>query len=224
MPALYKPGHFDLAGFSVGVVERKRIIDGRGVEPGDVVLGLASSGVHSNGYALVHRLLERLPKGPTLPEELCVAPAKNGKRRGRPASQESIRTRQELMDALLRPTRIYVQPVLAVLNRYRRKRAVRAMAHITGSGLEGNIPRVVPQDCDVCLTRGRWPVPAVFGVLQRLGVDEEEMYRVFNMGIGYAVIVRPVFAESVMRQLSRQGESVYRIGVIRRGSGKLVWK
>ncbi|HVP10973.1 MAG TPA: phosphoribosylformylglycinamidine cyclo-ligase [Phycisphaerae bacterium] len=224
MPDLYKVGHFDLAGFGVGVVERKRIIDGRGVEPGDVVLGLASSGVHSNGYALVRRLLKRLPKGEQLPEELVVPPAKNGRGAAARAEQETITTRRELIHSLLRPTRIYAKSILAVLNRYRRKRAVRAMAHITGSGLEGNVPRVVPENCDVCIARGSWPVPTVFRILQRLGVDEEEMYRVFNMGIGYVLVVRPLFANSVMRQLSRLGETVYRMGAIRRGSGKLVWK
>jgi phosphoribosylformylglycinamidine cyclo-ligase len=249
MPALYKAGHFDLAGFCVGVVERGRIIDGRGVVPGDVVLGLASSGVHSNGYALVRRLLERLPKGEKLPDELIASgnccgtgvppvqaqawgPRLNkvvraqarGLSHSRPMGQEDITTRQELIAALLRPTRIYARPIMAILARYRRKRVVRAMAHITGSGLEGNVPRVVPKNCDVHLTRGSWPVPTVFGILQRLGVDEEEMYRVFNMGIGYAIVVRPMFAESVMRQLGGLGEAVYRIGVIRRGNGTLVWK
>jgi phosphoribosylformylglycinamidine cyclo-ligase len=236
MPDLYKVGHFDLAGFCVGVVERRRIIDGRSVEPGDVVLGLGSSGVHSNGYALVRRLLDRLPKGENLPNELIIsgnhsnsgpATAKARARRpahGKVAPEPDITTRQELIDALLRPTRIYVKSVLSLLKRYRRKRVVRAMAHITGSGLEGNIPRVVPEDCDVYLTRGSWPIPPVFGILQRIGVDEEEMYRVFNMGIGFALVVRPVFVESVMRHLSKMGEAVYRIGAIRRGSGKLVWR
>lgn len=202
MPDLYAPGHFDLAGFCVGVVERRRIIDGRGVEPGDAVLGLASSGVHSNGYALVRKALAELKKRDRLPVDL-----------GEP-----------LEDAVLRPTRIYVKPVLNLLKKYRRKRVVRAMAHITGGGLEGNVPRVIPKNCDVQLTRESWPIPPIFKLIQKAGVAEEEMYRVFNMGIGYVLIVRPAFAKSAAALLKRDGEAVYRIGTIRRGEGRLVWR
>jgi phosphoribosylformylglycinamidine cyclo-ligase len=207
MPDLYAPEHFDLAGFCVGVVEKRRIIDGRDVEPGDVVLGLASDGVHSNGFALVRRLLERLPDKEPLPPSVAKPP---------------IATRGEFIERLLCPTRIYTKPVLQVLKRYRRKRVVRAMAHITGGGLEGNVPRVVPTNCDVCVSRTAWTVPAVFQVLQRIGVEEEEMYRVFNMGIGFVLVVRPAFAESVAEQLTRLGETVFQIGSIREGTGKLV--
>ncbi len=202
MPDLYEPKHFDLAGFCVGVVERRRIIDGREVEPGDVVLGLASSGVHSNGYALVRKALAKLKGRDRLPVDL-----------GEP-----------LADAVMRPTRIYVKAVLALLKRYRRKRIVRAMAHITGGGLEGNVPRVIPKDCDVQLTRGSWPIPPIFKLIQKAGVEEAEMYRVFNMGIGYVLVVRPAFARSAAALLKRQGESVHRIGVIRRGEGRLIWR
>ncbi len=202
MPAMYRPTHFDLAGFCVGVVERRRIIDGQNVEPGDVILGLASSGIHSNGYSLVHKLLARLPKQGDLPVDL-----------GEP-----------LADAVLRPTRIYVEPILALLKRYRRKRVVRAMAHVTGGGLPGNLPRVIPNDCDVHISRKSWPVPPVFDLLRTLGVEEEEMYRVFNMGIGFVLVVRPAFAGSITARLEKQGETVYRIGGVRRGSGKLIWR
>jgi phosphoribosylformylglycinamidine cyclo-ligase len=202
MPDLYEPDHFDLAGFCVGIIERRRIIDGRRVQPGDVVLGLASSGIHSNGYALVRKLLAGLPKSGRLPVDL-----------GEP-----------LLDAVLRPTRIYVMSILSVLGRYRRKRVVRAMAHITGSGLRGNVPRVIPEDCDVVLTKGSWPVPPVFKLLERLGVDESEMYDVFNMGIGFVVVVAPAFANSVRTQLERRCEKVYGIGTIRQGKGELVWQ
>ncbi len=202
MPDLYRPTHFDLAGFCVGVVERGRIIDGRGVEPGDAVLGLASSGLHSNGYSLVRKLLTRLPKGGSLPVDL-----------GEP-----------LADALLRPTRIYVESILGLLKRYRRKRVVRALAHITGGGLPGNVPRVIPKDCDAVVSQDSWPVPAVFGLLEHLGAGEEEMYGVFNMGIGFVLVVRPAFAASVAGHLSKAGETVYRLGTIRRGGGKLVWR
>lgn len=214
MPAMYARGHFDLAGFCVGVVEHSRIIDGRGVEPGDIVLGLASSGVHSNGYTLVRKLLERLPKPP---------------RRGRHAALEArealgVNLGEPIADAVLRPTRIYSKSILALLGSYRRKQIVRAMAHITGGGLEGNLPRVIPRTCDAVISKGGWSVPAVFRLLAKLGVDDDEMYRVFNMGIGFVLVVRPAFAKSVMRQLTRLGETVYPMGTIRKGSGKLIWK
>ncbi len=202
MPDLYAPKHFDLAGFSVGVVERRRIIDGHEVEPGDVVLGLASSGVHSNGYALVRKALSKLKKRGRLPVQL-----------GEP-----------LAEAVMRPTRIYVKSVHALLKKYRRKQIVRAMAHITGGGLEGNVPRVIPRNCDVQLIRGSWPIPPIFRLIQKAGVDDEEMYRVFNMGIGFVLVVRPAFARSAAALLKRQGESVHRIGVIRRGEGRLIWR
>lgn len=202
MPDLYEPEHFDLAGFCVGIVERRRIIDGRRILPGDVVLGLASSGIHSNGFALVRKLLARLPKSDQPPVDL-----------GEP-----------LLDAVLRPTRIYVKSILSVLGRYRRKRVIRAMAHITGSGLPGNVPRVIPADCNVVLTKGSWPIPPVFKLLQKLGVDETEMYDVFNMGIGFVLVVAPAFADSVKTQLEKCGEKVYRIGSIREGKGELIWK
>jgi phosphoribosylformylglycinamidine cyclo-ligase len=202
LPDLYSRGHFDLAGFCVGVVEKRRIIDGSDVEPGDIVLGLASSGVHSNGYALVRKAIARLPKNGKMPVDL----------------------REPLADAVLRPTRIYAKSILAVLRKYRRKRPIRAMAHITGGGIEGNLPRVIPKNCDVHMTRGSWPIPPVFKLIAKLGVKQDEMYRVFNMGIGYICVVRAAFAKSVMRMLDKSGERVYPIGVIRRGRGELVWR
>ncbi|MCZ6699511.1 MAG: phosphoribosylformylglycinamidine cyclo-ligase [Planctomycetota bacterium] len=201
LPDLYAERHFDLAGFCVGVVERRRLIDGGRVEPGDAVIGLASNGIHSNGYALVRKLLARMGHRKKLSAKL-----------GEP-----------LEDAILRPTRIYVPSILALLGRYRRKRVVRAMAHVTGGGLPGNLPRVIPDDCDVVIQRKSWPLPPIFQGLQRLGVARSEMYRVFNMGIGFVLVVRPTFARSIVRRLNRLGESAYRIGTIRRGSGKLRW-
>ncbi len=202
MPALYQPDHFDLAGFFVGVAEERRLIDPSGVEPGDIVLGLASDGIHSNGFSLVHKALKRLPRKGRLPVDL-----------GEP-----------LIDAVLRPTRIYVRPVLELLRTYKRKRVVRAMAHITGGGIEGNLTRVLPDHCSVVVSRKSWPVPPIFQLLQAAGVERDEMFRVFNMGIGFVLIVRPAFALSVMRQLAKRGEQVYRIGVVRRGRGQLVWR
>ncbi|MBW7906930.1 MAG: phosphoribosylformylglycinamidine cyclo-ligase [Phycisphaerae bacterium] len=201
MPDLYQPGHFDLAGFAVGVVERRRMMSPRLVRPGDELLGLASSGVHSNGYALVRRLLLR-EAGLSLSERL-------------PSLNET------LADALLRPTRIYVRPVLDALRRYRGRPRITGMAHITGGGLPGNLPRMLPPDCDIVVRRGSWPQPPIFGLISRYGVAEEEMHRVFNMGIGYALAVRPKSAGVVGRALERSGEQVYAIGRVRRGRGRV---
>lgn len=202
MPGLYAPTHFDLAGFCVGVAEERRLVDPANVRPGDVVLGLASDGLHANGFSLVRKALKRLP------------------RKGRPP----VDLGEPLADAVLRPTRIYVKPVLKVLRRYRRKRIVRAMAHITGGGIEGNLSRVLPGDCGAAISRKSWPVPPIFRLIEAAGVERDEMFRVFNMGIGFVLIVRPAFAQSVMRQLARNGERAYRIGVVRRGQGRVVWR
>lgn len=201
MPDLYAPGHFDLAGFAVGVVERKRMFDRRNVRRGDLLIGVASSGLHSNGYALVRKLLledARLPL------------------------HEPVRGLGEpLVDALLRPTRIYVRPVLNALLRYRQRPRVTGIAHITGSGLPGNVPRMLPPDCDAVIERGAWPLPPIFALLQRYGVEEEEMYRVFNMGIGLVLAVRPGSAAAVLRSLERDGEEATVIGRVKHGKGTL---
>jgi len=204
MPDLYEKNHFDLAGFAVGVVERRRVIDGSTVEPGDAIIGLSSSGVHSNGFSLVRKLL-------TLPPQI-------------PLNAYVDELDGTLADALLKPTRIYVQPVVRLLRRYRVKRIIRAMAHITGGGLEGNLPRVLPPDCSAVIKRNSWPIPRVFEFLQKRGVDAREMYRVFNMGIGFVLVVRRGFEASVMRQLRRMGESPHLIGRTRRGKPELIWK
>ena len=204
LPDLYHPGHFDLAGFSVGVVERRRLINGKTVKPGDVVLGLASSGIHSNGYALVRKLLL---------EEADLPLFKTHRTLGEP-----------LVDALLRPTRIYVRPVLHVLRRYASRPPVTAMAHITGGGLPGNLPRVIPPNCDVVIRRGAWPLPPIFGLLQRYDVSEEEMYRVFNMGIGFVMIVRPRSANAISKQLEKDRIEVNVIGKVKRGKGRVEFR
>lgn len=200
MPALYKPGDFDLAGFGVGVVEKNRIVTGEHVEVGDSIIGLASSGLHSNGYALARAICDRnkldLNK---VYEEL-----------GEP-----------LGEALLRPTRIYVKAVMGLLKHYKVKKVVKAMAHITGSGLVGNIPRVLPKTCDAVLNR-KWRIPPIFTFLQKQGpVEEEEMYRVFNMGIGYVLVVASSFTRSIMAHLRQLGETPCFLGKIKRGEGKV---
>lgn len=199
LPDFYQPGDYDMAGFCVGVVERDHIINGRAIRPGDVVLGLASSGLHSNGYSLVRKVVfdhAGLGVGDFVPEL------------GRTVGEE-----------LLEPTRIYVRPVKNILQHYPvKKRVVRGLAHITGGGLVDNVPRVLPPGRRVVLRRGSWPVPPVFGWLQRLGnIEQAEMDRVFNGGIGFVMIVGSYFAESILRQLREDRVPTYVIGEVREG-------
>src|SRR5438309_7207544 len=184
MPGMYPEGEYDLAGFCVGVVEKDRIIDGRSIAPGDVLLGLASSGAHSNGYSLIRKILERAkpPRGVDL----------------------------------LEPTRIYVKPVLRLLDSV----PVKGLAHITGGGLIGNVPRILPEKTRAVIEKASWPRPAVFEWLQREGkVAEAEMQRVFNCGIGMAVVVAAEHADAAVRTLSGAGETVFRIGRIEARKG-----
>jgi len=205
MPDLYGPDEFDMAGFAVGVVEHQRIIDGGGVEPGDLAIALASSGLHSNGYGLARRvLLERAGYGPD----------------DRPPELEGASVGEEM----LRPTRIYVRPVLEVLGGYKVKRIVKAMAHITGGGLGGNLPRVLPDGLTVRIKRDSWYVPPIFGLIAAKGpVDSLEMMRVFNMGIGFVMIVAPTFAHAIMNRLRRMGERCWVLGKVRKGGPGLLW-
>ncbi len=198
MPDMYRNDDFDLAGFALGVVELKRLQGAQRAEPDDVIIGLASDGIHSNGYSLVRRLVFD--------------------QAGLKVTDGVEELDQTVGEALLTPTRIYVRPVIDLLHAYKLKRPVRAMAHITGGGLPGNIPRCLPDGCGATLHRGSWPVPPVFEWLGSLGVNEDEMFRVFNMGIGYVLIVRPTFARAVIRRLERAGERAYEIGVVRRGA------
>ncbi len=199
LPEFYRPGDYDMAGFCVGVVEKDHIVTGKAIQPGDLVLGLASSGVHSNGYSLVRKIVfERAGlKADDFVSEL-----------GRTVGEE-----------LLAPTRIYARPLRNVLQHYPvKRRVVRGLAHITGEGLEGNVPRVLPPGRRVFIRKGSWDIPLVFGWLQRLGgVPEDEMYRVFNMGVGFVVIVSPYFAESVIRQLEDDRVPTRVIGEVREG-------
>jgi len=206
MPDTYRKGDFDMAGFAVGVVERDKIIQGQLVRPGDVILGLRSSGLHSNGY--------------TLARNVCFKQA-----RLKMTSVMDEASGTTVGEALLEPTRIYVRPIVKLLTKYKVKRVVHAMAHITGGGLVGNIPRVLPADCDAVLETSSWPVPPIFPFLQAAGpVKKKEMFRVFNMGIGFVLIVAEDFANSITQKLQRWGEQVDRIGRITRGTGKVVLK
>ncbi|MFA5864212.1 MAG: phosphoribosylformylglycinamidine cyclo-ligase [Phycisphaerae bacterium] len=198
MPDLYKNDDFDLAGFAVGVVELKRIINGKSIEPGDTILGLASSGLHSNGYTLARKVMFDIlghKLDDVLPGFDCT-----------------------VAEEMLRPTKIYVKPLLKTLRKYRVKQPIRGMAHITGGGLVGNIPRILPENCRAIIHTDSWPVPKIFTYLQTKGpIDPSEMFRVFNMGIGMVLIVRPAFANSIAQTLLRCGETVYKIGRIKAG-------
>ena len=204
MPDLYAEGEFDLAGFSVGVAPRRKVIDGMAIAPGDVILGVASSGLHSNGYSLVRKIVFEMAG---LRPETFVDTL------GRTVGDE-----------LLEPTRIYVQPVRRVMARYKKKGVVHGIAHITGGGLFENLARILPEGAEAAIGRDRWPVPAVFTWLQQLGgVENEEMDRVFNMGIGLVLVVSRFFAESIRGQLEESGLANWSIGEIRTGTGGVVW-
>lgn len=194
LPDLYAPGEYDLAGFAVGVVERRAIVDGARVAVGDRILGLASSGLHANGYALARRIVFDV-LGLTVDDPL-------------PGTGRAV------ADELLEPTRIYVRAVLAVL----RSAEVHAMAHITGGGLLRNLPRALPDGCGAVLRRQAWPVPPVFETLRRAGgVTDEEMFRTFNMGLGYVVVVPPRDVEPARQALAQVGERVFEVGEVVRG-------
>ena len=188
MPGMYPAGEYDLAGFAVGAVEKSQIITGREIVPGDAVLGLASSGAHSNGYSLIRKIIER------------AQPDMNADFHGQPFGH-----------AVLAPTRIYVKPLLALMQQL----TVKGMAHITGGGLTENIPRVLPEAVTAIVERQSWPLPPLFQWLQREGnVADAEMHRVFNCGIGMAVVVAGADAERAMESLRAAGETVFRIGRI----------
>ncbi len=214
MPDVYAPGDFDLAGFAVGVVELDRAMNPERVTPGDVVLGLASDGIHSNGYSLVRRVVAHAGLDLSRVYEDAL-PAKTAKRK--------IGDAMTLGRVLLTPTRIYASPITKLIRSYTTKKVITGMAHITGSGLAGNLERALNPDVDAVIDRSAWPVPPVFRFLQKAGaVDEEEMRRVFNMGIGYCVVCRPAFAEAIATKLTRSGERVRRIGIVKRGRGRVV--
>nr|WP_315480039.1 phosphoribosylformylglycinamidine cyclo-ligase [uncultured Rhodoferax sp.] len=199
MPGMYPAGEYDLAGFAVGAVEKSKILTGADVKPGDVVLGLASSGVHSNGFSLVRKCIERSEAAGTVPATLD----------GKPFKQ-----------ALMEPTRLYVLNVLAALAAH----PIKALAHITGGGLLENIPRVLPEGTAAHLVKGSWPKTELFAWLQATaGIDDIEMNRTFNNGIGMVVVVDAANAEATAATLRASGEAVYTIGVIApQGSGAQV--
>ena len=189
MPGMYPDGEYDLAGFAVGAVEKSEIIDGKSISAGDVVIGLASSGAHSNGYSLVRKIIER------------AQPDLNGDFHGR-----------KLADVLMEPTRIYVKPLLALMASMQ----VKGLAHITGGGLVENVPRVLPEAVTAVLEKSAWPRPPLFDWLQHEGgVADAEMHRVFNCGIGMVIVVAADLADRAVAQLREAGEQAWRIGAIR---------
>ncbi|ARV17990.1 Phosphoribosylformylglycinamidine cyclo-ligase [Curvibacter sp. AEP1-3] len=199
MPGMYPAGEYDLAGFAVGAVEKSKILTGADVKAGDVVLGLASAGVHSNGFSLVRKCIERAEAAGTVPATLD----------GKPFKQ-----------AIMEPTRLYVLNVLAALA----KHPIKALAHITGGGLLENIPRVLPEGLAAHLVKGSWPQTELFAWLQKTaGIDDIEMNRTFNNGIGMVVVVDAANAEATAATLRASGETVYTVGVIAaQGAGEQV--
>ena len=197
MPGMYPAGEYDLAGFAVGAVEKSKILTGQNVQAGDVVLGLASSGVHSNGFSLVRKVIERA--GDNAPAKLDGQPFKQ---------------------AIMAPTRLYVKSVLAALAQH----PVKALAHITGGGLLENIPRVLPDGLAAHLKHGSWPRSELFAWLQTTaGIDDIEMNRTFNNGIGMVVVIDAAHAKACAQTLQDSGESVHTIGVIApKGDGAAV--
>ena len=191
MPSMYAEGEYDLAGFAVGVVDRSKIIDGKDIVPGDLLVGLASTGLHSNGYSLARRVL--LEDG------------------GLTVKSRISDLDQPLGEVLLTPTRIYAKQILALAADY----PIKGLAHITGGGLSENLPRILPKGCRARVHRGAWPVPPIFQVLRKMGkVDEEELYRVFNMGIGLALVVSANHVEKLIARAAELGDRGYRIGEI----------
>ncbi|AUX62132.1 phosphoribosylformylglycinamidine cyclo-ligase [Simonsiella muelleri] len=194
MPSMYPDGEYDLAGFAVGVVEKSQVINGRNIVAGDVVLGLASNGAHSNGYSLVRKILAR----------------------DKPELDTPFDGEKTLRQAIIAPTRLYVKPVLAALKEFE----IKGMAHITGGGITENVPRVLPENCVAQIDANAWTLPKLFQWLQHAGnVEMQEMYRTFNCGIGMVVIVSSEVVEQAEKLFVKQGETVYRLGKIRERVG-----
>jgi phosphoribosylformylglycinamidine cyclo-ligase len=205
LPDFYQPGEYDLAGFCLGVVERKQILDGKDIRNGDKVIGLASSGLHSNGYSLVRKIVI---------DHAGLTPDTFVEKLGRTVADE-----------LLQPTRIYTRAVKLIRRLYRVKQTIHGIAHITGGGLIDNPPRLLPEGCAIRLMRDTWKIPPVFPWLQALGsVPDSEMFRVFNMGIGLVMIVGDYFAESINRHLNYNAKiPSWIIGEVVEGNREVVW-
>jgi phosphoribosylformylglycinamidine cyclo-ligase len=203
-PGDYPSGEYDLAGFCVGVVQRKDLIDGSAIAADDQVVGLASTGLHSNGFSLARKVVFEIA--------------------GLSVDDHVDELGQTVGQALLEPTRLYARPVRNVLSHYRVKSVVHGIAHVTGGGLFENLERILPEGVRVVIDRDSWPVPPVFPWLQRLGqIDSSEMDRVFNMGIGMVLVVSAYYAESIRHQLARSGVQSWPIGRVEEGPRGVAW-
>ena len=199
MPGFYPEGEYDLAGFAVGIVDRKKIIEGKNIKEGDIVIGLASNGLHSNGFSLVRKVLLEEKKY-KLEEKLTVLKSTLGKE-------------------LLRPTRIYVKPILHLLGKYK----ILGIAHITGGGLIENIPRILPEGFSIQIDQKSWPKPPIFSLIQKEGsIAEQEMYRTFNMGIGMVLIVSESGSGKILEELKAMNCESYIIGQVIKGNKHIV--
>ncbi|HHT9129882.1 MAG TPA: phosphoribosylformylglycinamidine cyclo-ligase [Candidatus Brocadiaceae bacterium] len=201
MPGFYHEGEYDIAGFVTGVVEKDKIINGKTIKPGDVVIGLSSSGIHSNGFSLVRKVFFDKAK-------MKVT---------RKLTKHGLHT--TLGEELLMPTKIYVKPILKVLDKHKAKKIIiKGMAHITGGGLLENIPRILPDGCAVKIEKNRWTVPEIFKVIQAIGnINDQEMFHVFNMGIGMVLIVARSDVETVLHDLTNAKEPGAVIGEVIKG-------
>lgn len=187
MPGMYKEGDYDIAGFAVGIVDKDKIINGKDIKSGDKLIGIASSGVHSNGYSLIRKVFKNLD------EDF------NGK---------------AIWEELLTPTKIYVNPVLSLLEKFN----IKGMAHVTGGGFYENLPRMLSEEgLSIVINKNSYEIPEIFKKLMELGVKEEEMYNTFNMGIGFVLCVEEDEVEEVLKELSKQGEKAFEIGYINAG-------
>lgn len=204
MPSLYQGGDYDLAGFAVGIVERRAIVDGRAIRPGDILVGLGSSGLHSNGFSLARKVIfevARLRAQDRMTET------------GRPVGEE-----------LLVPTRIYVKTLLGMLRHRPLAGAVKGIAHITGGGITGNLPRILPSGCGAVVIRSSWEVPPIFDFIQKKGgVSDAEMFRTFNMGIGMILVSSPRKLKGLVRRAEALGERPYVIGEVVRGARRVAY-
>lgn len=200
MPSMYSEGEYDLAGFVVGIVEKSKIIDGRTMRPGDMIIGLESTGLHSNGYSLARKVVF---------EDLKMK-----------LTDRTVELDNPIGEVLLTPTRIYVKPILKLLKHF----DIRALAHVTGGGITENLPRVLPEGCQAKIRKGSWPVPPIFPFLQKYGkVEEEEMYRDFNMGIGMIAVVPYHQTEAFLSMAPWEGEKAHLLGEIVEGENKVVY-
>ncbi|XZN43508.1 phosphoribosylformylglycinamidine cyclo-ligase [Clostridium perfringens] len=187
MPGMYKEGDYDIAGFAVGIVDKDKIINGKDIKAGDKLIGIASSGVHSNGYSLIRKVFKNLDQD------------FNGK---------------AIWEELLTPTKIYVKPVLSLLEKFN----IKGMAHVTGGGFYENLPRMLSEEgLSIVISKNSYEIPEIFKKLMELGVQEEEMYNTFNMGIGFVLCVEENEVEEVLIELSKQGEKAFEIGYINAG-------